>query len=102
MTIYLVDVEYAIEGKVACATLKLAREAARENAASGCSSTITRVRVDPCNRMELCAVYNRTGFAVDSVDIERWEPAEQGSYATGDWVPSTKPPKRIKLATHAP
>jgi hypothetical protein len=68
-TIYVVHVEEAMENEVAVPTLGQARNIRRE--CSGGEGAITRVTVsDKLGKRDLaCAMFNRTGYAVESVEI---------------------------------
>lgn len=67
MIIYTVDnMEDAVDGMVACATLKEAREVARENAGNLTKINTGKLR----GRALACALFNHSGYAATQEEIK--------------------------------
>lgn len=64
MIFYLATVDDAMEGEVACETLREAR-AVRDK-----GTKVRKIETPPITRALLCAVYNRAAFAVKQEEIE--------------------------------
>lgn len=69
-TIYLVNIDTAMEGSIACESLKEARRVRRDCGTPGLDGEIHRCTVGKQRlRALLCALYNRQGWATARIKV---------------------------------